>query len=202
MLLEWHLYPCVAPITLATLYTITYSLCRLKVHLPSSPHPLLVLKVCFCAFCFVRIYSYVHGVPPPLVGQKSAPQKSIQHNQATPKRVMSPLKRFNRVAPSSGKATPLERRTLELKTEQDDTPLKSSSASRLEKNAESLAKSGKDRPDSAPLRGESVSKQVPIDVRVIIKSNEQQDTQSLAAEGECMSCWPSISLFFSLKMCI
>lgn len=81
---------------------------------------------------------------------------------------MSPLKRFNKVAPTSGKPNPLKF------TEEESAPLKSSSASLLEQNVEEIAKTGKrERPDSAPLKREDTQRQqIPIDVNVIVQSNE------------------------------
>jgi hypothetical protein len=102
------------------------------------------------------------------------------HQDVTPRRVLSPLKKFNRVAPISNKASVApERGAFKL---EEDTPLKSSSASLLEQAAKDPASSGeKGRPDSAPhKRDEQIGQGVPIDARVIVKSNgEEVDTQEV-----------------------
>ncbi len=102
-----------------------------------------------------------------------------QDTQLTPKRVMSPLKKFNRVVPSSGIPAPSVQKTLELK-EEENTSLRSSSASLLDQKAMKTP-GKKDRPDSAPLDREDTQsmersrQQVPIDARVIIRSNDGKD---------------------------
>lgn len=99
----------------------------------------------------------------------------------TPKRILSPLKKFNRVAPSQGSIS--ERGTLKFSPE-EDASLKSSSASLLEQKVKSLASSG--RPDSAPQAEQNNMRQgVPIDARVIIKSgSEEVDIREM--EGSCI----------------
>lgn len=81
---------------------------------------------------------------------------------------MSPLKKFNRVAPSSGISSPSVKKSLEL--EEENVSLKSSSATLLDQKSRTPAT--KDRPDSAPLKEARRSKQqLPIDARVIVKTN-------------------------------
>lgn len=94
-------------------------------------------------------------------------------DQATPRRVLSPLKKFNRVAPATpGKITPLKL------GEEENTPLKSSSASLLEQKGEAKLKK-QERPDSAPHKRQ----QMPIDVNVVIKSNESGATGKAQTAG-------------------
>ncbi len=84
---------------------------------------------------------------------------------------MSPLKRVNRVAPSPGVIT--ERGALKF-TPDEDTPLKSSSATLLDQKTKLVSAENKDRPDSAPQKreGDRQCQQMPIDARVIIRSGE------------------------------
>ena len=96
---------------------------------------------------------------------------------------MSPLKKFNRVAPSPGfsedsKLTPGFSEDSKL-TEEETGPLKSSSASLLET---SMVAGKRDRPDSAPHgRKDEDRKEMPIDARVIIKpSNQEIETGGIA----------------------
>ena len=110
------------------------------------------------------------------------PRIPTQGTQLTPKRVMSPLKKFNRVVPSSKTPNPSLQKTLELNTE-ENSPLKSSSATLLEQKTRTPGK--KERPDSAPLDREdtqsmSRNKQpVPIDARVIVRSNEVKPNEGI-----------------------
>lgn len=98
----------------------------------------------------------------------------------TPKRILSPLKKFNRVAPSPGSIS--ERGTFKFSPE-EDASLKSSSASLLEQKVKSMASSG--RPDSAPQAEQNMRQGVPIDARVIIKSgSEEVDIREM--EGSCI----------------
>ena len=85
----------------------------------------------------------------------------------TPKRVLSPLKRVNRVAPSSGGVEALKL------TSEEDAPLKSSSASLLDQKPRGV-RERRERPDSAPQKNGS-RQQVPIDARVIVKSGGEED---------------------------
>ena len=87
---------------------------------------------------------------------------------------MSPLKRFNKVAPVSGKPT-----STPLNLEENTTPLKSSSASLLEQKAEDTGRQRtRERPDSAPQKREDPTRrqQLPIDVNVVVKANQPAPT--------------------------
>lgn len=78
---------------------------------------------------------------------------------------MSPLKKFNRVAPSAGFSEV-------SKLIEEASPLKSSSASLLET---STVPGKRDRPDSAPHGRKYESRQeLPIDVRVVVKPCNQE----------------------------
>ena len=92
--------------------------------------------------------------------------------------MLSPLKKFNRVAPSPGaRGTACvlpERGALKL---EEESPLKSSSASLLEQKVKDSVSSGKTgRPDSAPHKrdDEHVRQEIPIDARVIVKSGGEE----------------------------
>ena len=105
-----------------------------------------------------------------------AAQKGPVHarDPITPKKLLSPLKRFNRVAPTPERPSPLGRKL----AEEQEMTLKSSSASLLDQRAEKKVKSEKkSRPDSAPLERQDL----PIDVEVIVKSKEDEDSET---EGE------------------
>lgn len=84
---------------------------------------------------------------------------------------MSPLKKFNRVVPSSGLSAPSVKKSLEL--EEGNVSLKSSSATLLDQK--SGTPKTKERPDSAPLKDAQSARrskqQLPIDARVVIKTN-------------------------------
>lgn len=110
-----------------------------------------------------------------------------KQDHVTPKRVLSPLKKFNRVAPSPGIAgTILERGALRF-IPGEDSPLKSSSASLLEQKIKDSVSSGKrGRPDSAPQKSEDEQNRqgIPIDAKVIVKSGGE-DVQEM--EGKAFS---------------
>lgn len=103
----------------------------------------------------------------------------------TPRRLLSPLKKFNKVAPSPGTAP--AKGVLKF-TQDEDTPLKSSSASLLEQNVGRLASSmSKSRPDSAPQEreDEQIRQGIPIDARVIINAGvEGVEVQEMEGSHE------------------
>ena len=71
------------------------------------------------------------------------------------------------MAPSPAKPSPIKL------PEEESTPLKSSSATLLDQKVKDRGKLGKkERPDSAPLKREDARRQMPLDVNVVIQSNE------------------------------
>lgn len=116
----------------------------------------------------------------------------------TPKRVLSPLKRFHRVAPTpspGGQVGPSGGKgALDRQTSEDCTPLKSSSATLLDQRNEQSANTGKERKDgsgSAPIKrkqkiqgkGRDIQQIVPLEPRVIIKSKDEGTVKDLEAKG-------------------
>lgn len=100
-------------------------------------------------------------------------------DQVTPRRVISPLKRFNKVAPASPVTyTPNPSSIKNLATDEVDEALKSNSASLLDQSFKFKSSSAehteeKECPGSAPTERKGVrgtSRSVPIEPVIIIKS--------------------------------